>query len=493
MASENIILYLQLQASKAPDRTALVYGEHSITYRKLFELAITAADFFANKGIKPNDVVALSFRCELLYALSILGLASLGSTSLCVSISSPRLQKYLYTQQAKCSCFLTDEEIESNSGDRWNIIKLSDLLNHFSGNFRFIENPSHPLILGIGSGSTGMKKLMPISHKVMIERCETVLDDPVFKPDSRLLCLSSLASINVVNRLFNVIRSGVTMVLLDSGIEDVFEFVRKNSVSSLIVSVYHLEDLLLKPRSGGFDYFQNQIGAIRCSSSLLSEDLKRRVFKNLNENIINAFGTNETGSVSRTTLPACFDGLPNVGFPLNGVKIEVVDADDQILGFGKKGHIRIASAGSIDHYLYNESATKKAFRGGWFYPGDIGEFSSDGSLLFHGRSDRMMIFNGINIFPVEIEQTLTSHPAILDCVAFPIKQSSCQDIPVCAVSLKSSSQLSEKELLQWSEQRLGLSFPRRIFILDCLPKTGEGKIQLLEVIEIIKSKFKNVS
>jgi long-chain acyl-CoA synthetase len=104
----------------------------------------------------------------------------------------------------------------------------------------------------------------------------------------------------------------------------------------------------------------------------------------------------------------------------------------------------------------------------------------------------MMIHNGINIFPVEIEETLTSHPAVLDCVAFPIKHSESQDIPVCAVSLKPSGHPSEEDLIQWSVERLGISYPRRIFILETIPKTIEGKILLLEVLDIIRSRIKNM-
>lgn len=491
MAFNSIIYHLQRQAHENPDFIALVYGETSISFRKLFELAMKTGGLLTEKGVKSSDVVALSFRSELLYTLSILGIASLGATSICIPISTPRHQKHLFTKQARCTKFLKDEEHESYSDDPWKIINLADLFTYSGNGFTFIESPGTNLILAIGSGSTGLKKLMPISHQVMIERCDTVLDDPVLKSGGRLLCLSSIAFISVVNRFFNAIHSGTTFILLDSKIDDIFEFIRRNSVSALVLSVFHLEELLRKPRSDSFDYFQKYIKAIRCVGSLFSEDLKKRVFDNLNENVINSYATNETGVISRTTLPAHFDGLSNIGFPLNRVKVEVVDPTDKVLSYGKRGNIRISTPGLINQYLYNELATKKHFRGKWFYPGDIGEFSSDGSLLFHGRSDRMMIFNGINIFPVEIEQTLTSHPLVIDCIAFPIKNLVSQDIPVCAISIKGSSHLSEKDLLQWATERLGISCPRRIFILQTLPKTVEGKVNLFELVEIIRDKFKN--
>lgn len=493
METKNIIFYLQQQARSNPNCIALVNGKDLITYRKLFELAMKAAAFFANIGVKPSDVVVLSFRDELFYALSIFALASLGSTTLCVPISTPGHKKYQYIQQAKCSRFFTDGKFELKGDVQWEIINLTHFYTFSAKSFSFVERPSAHLMLAIGSGSTGLNKLMPISHQAMIERCEMAIDDPVLQPNSRLLCMSSLAYISVANRLFNAIRSSTTFVLLESRNDDIFEFIRKNSVNTLVLSVFHLEELLRKSHSNSLNYFQKHIQAIRCVGSLLSEDLKRRVFENLNENIVNSYATNETGVISRTSLPIKFDGLPNVGFPLSGVKVEVVDATDRVLDFGKRGYIRISTPGLIDQYLYNEIATKKAFReGGWFYPGDIGEFNSNGSLLFHGRSDRMMIHNGINIFPVEIEETLTSHPAVLDCVAFPIKDTESQDIPVCAVSLKSSSHPSEEELIQWSVERLGISYPRRIFILETIPKTIEGKIQLLEVLDIVRSRIKNM-
>lgn len=490
MSSKNILFFLELQAHKNPNKVALVYESNSITYKKLFSLAMNAGAFFKARGVNAGDVVALSFRSEFLFALSILGLASLDATTLCISITNTRIQKHSYAEQAKCNKFFSDEELKIDHDDPWDIIKISDIVNFPCEKFSYVESPTAYLMLAIGSGSTGLKKLMPISHQVMIERCETVLGDPVISPQSRLLCMSGLAFISVANRLFNSIYYGVTFVLLNSNIDDIFGFIKENSVTTLVVSVFHLEDLLRKPRTDSHEYFKKNINAVRCVGSLLSEDLKKRVFRDLNENIINSYATNETGVISRTSLPAYFDGLPNVGTPLPRIKVEVVDNQDMVLAAGKRGHIRISTQGSVEKYLYNELATQKAFRGDWFYPGDVGEFLSNGSLLFHGRSDRMMIFNGINIFPVEIEQTMTSHPSILDCIAFPLKNKVSQDIPVCAISLKANSKLSEDELIYWAQERLGVSCPKRIFILQELPKTIEGKIQLQEVVEIVKTMFK---
>lgn len=483
-SGSNIIHDLVGQAVTRPDEEALVYGELAFTFKQLNALVHGLAANFSDSGIKPDDVVAMSFRSELHFALGILAIAALGATSLCVPISTPPYQRRLITTQAKCNRFLTDANL-SDDQIAWKRLDFKEISPSLSENFRFVEFPSADLILAVGSGSTGEKKLMSIGHQVMRSRCEAVLGDPVLLEGNRLLCLSSLAFISVANRLFNAINAGITFVLLDEKSSDIFDLIERQRVTSLIVSVFHLEDLLKKSQQRSVDYFANHINAVRCVGSLLSEDLKRRVFDGLSKKIINSYATNETGVVSRTALPAFFDGMPNVGIPLKKLNVEVVDAAGRSLGVGEKGLIRIRSSTVINGYVGNEEASRKFFRDGWFYPGDFGEFLSDGSLLFHGRLDRMMICNGINIFPVEIEQALASHPLVVDCIAFPIRDSVAQDIPVCAVSIKSGGSISERDLIRWAVGRLGFAAPRRIFFFDSLPKTVEGKIQLPEIIKKI--------
>src|SRR5258707_10825094 len=101
------------------------------------------------------------------------------------------------------------------------------------------------------------------------------------------------------------------------------------------------------------------------------------------------------------------------------------------------------------------------FRGGWFYPGALASCTAEGVLLFHGRADDMMIFNGNNIYPREVEVALEAHPAVLEAAAFPWRSPVHQDIPVAAVVAKAT--VDEKELVAFCRRSLGARSPRRVF------------------------------
>ena len=148
------------------------------------------------------------------------------------------------------------------------------------------------------------------------------------------------------------------------------------------------------------------------------------------------------------------------------------------------GHICIQSRGSIDHYLNADESDQKVFKDGWFIPKDVGMLTSDGHLIFYGRSDNLMIFNGINIYPGEIENYLTDHGCVLDVIAIPFNDPMHHQIPVAIVSLSSPS--TEQDLLRFCNEMLGFRSQQRIFIVPKLHRNKQGKITQETLAQLIQ-------
>ena len=72
----------------------------------------------------------------------------------------------------------------------------------------------------------------------------------------------------------------------------------------------------------------------------------------------------------------------------------------------------------VSGYIDALEETARNFQEGWYHTGDLAEFTADGALIHHGRADDVMIFDGININPAEIENTLLRHPAVAEASAF---------------------------------------------------------------------------
>ena len=94
-----------------------------------------------------------------------------------------------------------------------------------------------------------------------------------------------------------------------------------------------------------------------------------------------------------------------------------------------------------------------------------------------------MIFDGMNIYPAEIENVLSSHPAVDEVAAFSVKHERFQDVPVAAVTLKAT--VAEKDLVEFCKTPLGVKHPKRVFILKDFPRNQMGKILRRELLSMV--------
>jgi long-chain acyl-CoA synthetase len=126
-------------------------------------------------------------------------------------------------------------------------------------------------------------------------------------------------------------------------------------------------------------------------------------------------------------------------------------------------------------YVDNPQQSALRFRDGWFYPGDLGLLRGDGQLVVQGRHDDMIVLNGLNIFPAEIERVLERHPAVAEAAALPLASLVHGQIPVAAVVLRPGEEVSAADLRRYCHQQLGLRAPRRVLVIERLPKNSQGK------------------
>jgi long-chain acyl-CoA synthetase len=162
------------------------------------------------------------------------------------------------------------------------------------------------------------------------------------------------------------------------------------------------------------------------------------------------------------------------------VRVEIVDSQLEKVGTDEIGHILVKSPGIVPGYLNNPEATAQSFRDGWFNPGDMASRSASGAIFLHGRADDMMMFDGIKIYPAEIERVLLGHPAVAEAAAYPIYSVRHQHLPVAAVILKTPA--TEDDLLAHCRSWLGSKAPVTIRILENLPRNAAGKVLKRELI-----------
>jgi len=173
--------------------------------------------------------------------------------------------------------------------------------------------------------------------------------------------------------------------------------------------------------------------------------------------------------------PALVRNIPGVvGGLVPGLRAEVIDEEMTPLPPCEAGRLRIKGAGMLHGYFDSPEESARAFQQGWFYSDDRVEFTRDGNLIYHCRMDDMMIFDGININPGEIENVLLQHPAVSEAAAFSMADGVHGDVPFAAVVSRSA--VSDGTLLSYCGSRLGAHAPQGVFVVSALPRNAAGKV-----------------
>ena len=135
-------------------------------------------------------------------------------------------------------------------------------------------------------------------------------------------------------------------------------------------------------------------------------------------------------------------------------------------------------------YYRDPEATREAFRGGWFHTGDLGVMHPDGYVELRDRLKDIVISGGENIATIEVEQALVAHPSVAEAAVVGAPDEQWGEVPIAFVTARGGEEIDADELIAFARERLArFKVPKRIVVLEELPKTGTGKIQKFELRE----------
>ncbi|RME43974.1 MAG: benzoate-CoA ligase family protein [Chloroflexi bacterium] len=196
--------------------------------------------------------------------------------------------------------------------------------------------------------------------------------------------------------------------------------------------------------------------------------------------IIDGIGSTENFHIFLSNRPG--DIRPgSSGKPFEGYELKIVDDDGNEVPRGEIGNLLVKGETAALFYLHQYEKSQKTFLGEWLFTGDKYYIDEDGYYWHAGRSDDMLKVGGIWVSPVEVESTLISHPAVLECAVVGQVDESNLVKPKAFVVLNEGYAASEEmagELIEYCRQNMaGYKRPRWIEFVDELPKTATGKIQ----------------
>ncbi len=162
--------------------------------------------------------------------------------------------------------------------------------------------------------------------------------------------------------------------------------------------------------------------------------------------------------------------------------MKVVDDDGQDVAQGEPGEILIKGHNVMNGYWKREDATAETIVDGWLHTGDIGKVDEDGYFFIVDRKKEMIIRGGYNVYPREIEEVLYEHPDVREAAVLGIPSDEYGEEVAAAVALKDGASTSPDELRAYvKDQVAGYKYPRKVWLVDELPKGPTGKILKREI------------
>ncbi|WP_055049359.1 class I adenylate-forming enzyme family protein [Devosia sp. A16] len=329
------------------------------------------------------------------------------------------------------------------------------------------------------SGTTGGMNIIAFTAAQLAAQA---LRHPEYSTE-RLLRLASIEHNNSKRHRLYCMLMGGTNVFRPPGDFDEAAFCARHRVTCLDISRMHASNLAAQDRPGRFEGTK-----LRTGGSAIPIDVRRAVEQRVTPLLYVRYASTESGAIAMAG-PGEHDEAESVGRPLPGVDLQIVGPDDQPLPRGETGRIRLRAPGVATGYLDGGEQTAERFRDGWFWPGDVGMLRADGSLIVQGRQDDMMVLNGLNIFPAEIERVLERHPDVSVAAALPLASRIHGQIPVAAVELKAKATTSAAQLQAYAREHLALRAPRRILVVEQLPRNSQGKIMRRAIAVLFEQRW----
>ena len=172
------------------------------------------------------------------------------------------------------------------------------------------------------------------------------------------------------------------------------------------------------------------------------------------------------------------------GVPVPGYEARIVDESGAERSEGEPGELLVRGGSAALGYWCRNEATRSTFEGPWTRTGDLYVRSSDGFYAYLGRADDMLRVAGEWVSPAQVEAVLIEHPEVLEAAVVSERSDDGRMYPVAYVIAAPDVSPAAEELIDFCRDRLaGYKRPRRIELVDELPKTATGKIQRYKLRE----------
>ena len=317
-------------------------------------------------------------------------------------------------------------------------------------------------------GNAGIGTLKAILDRTPWRAEETiVIVAPMFHAwgFSQLIFAASMACTVVTRRKFD---PEATLDLID-----------RHQATGLAVVPVMFDRIMDLPTEVRNRYSGKSLRFAAASGSRMRPDVVIAFMDQFGDVIYNNYNATEAGMIATAT-PQDLRAAPDTaGRPAGGTEIRILDPEFNEVPTGDVGSIYVHNDTQFDGYT---SGTTKDFHAGFMSSGDVGYLDENGRLFVVGRDDEMIVSGGENVYPIEVEKTLATHPEVAETAVIGVDDEQYGQRLAAFVVLEPGGSATPDALKQHVRENLAnYKVPREITVLDELPRGSTGKILRAEL------------
>ena len=449
--AESFVRRLDAAARRFAGKPALVWEGGALTFAELEQKARAFSEALAGAGARPGDRIALAIGNHWTFAVALLAVWKLGATV------APLDALLKPAEQADIVADL----------DPALLVRREDVEGLAAGTAKRSGPGDDAALILYTSGSTGRPKGAVLSHPALTLANESWAG-PVMALTSEDVVLATLPlahSFGLNGALLAPLLTGSTVALVERFAPDaVVAAIRARRVTVFPGVATMFRRLLESGELAAGDLSSVRIavsGAAPCPWDLAREWRERTGIR-----IVRGYGMTELFRPISYSATDTTEAPDAIGRAVPGVELRIVDDE-----------LWIKSPSAMERYVNAPAETREVLVDGWFRTGDLATVSPDGLVTIVGRKRERILRGGYSVFPAEVEAVLLTHPAVAEAAVVGMRHAELGEDVAAFVTLRPGTAAAPDELIAHCRERLAaFKYPRRLTVLDALPKSPTGKI-----------------
>lgn len=516
-------------AQTHPDNPAVICDEVQFNYSQLKERVDKLASGMKSLGIQKNDKIAvISKNChrflEAYFAAAKLGAVLvpinyrlapddfvyiLNNSKIKILIAQPEFLDWIRERKVDIplleNIILT--EFVKSEGSVDNILDYETLLNNAEMEKELPEKVDESDIAQIyyTSGTTGKPKGVILTHKNNLVHAEGTILELDLSSSDRWLHVSPMFHLADAWAVWSITKVGAVHVMVPSFEPKlVLETIEHQNVTLSNFIPTMLNILVNYPDVNNYDF--SSLRLIMSGGAPIAKEVVRKVIEIFGCDYIQTYGLTETSPfLTMSILKDEMKSLPfeerlrymvTTGRPFYNVKLKVVkeDGTEVIPNEEEVGEIIVKGDTITPAYWELPNETEKRIVDGWLYTRDLAVVNPEGYITIVDRKDDMIITGGENVYSIEVEDVLYSHPEILEVAVIGLPDPIWGEKVTAVVVTKEGKELDEEKIISFCKDRLAhFKTPKKIIIANQLPKTGSAKIYKYKLREMYTNEYRDTN